>query len=224
MSMPPEVSVDPILTIDEAAAYLAIPESTLYTWRTRRVGFGPRALKIGGCLRFRRSDLDEWVEAQLETVNAVRTSEREDTDASVEIGNGSLGHADPFDPFGVSPRQTAQRQHRSPHEPQTLARLRTPDGKAAASSRDLGDHLDVAGAPGRLPLVGTVSGPGRSHQTSHRYGDQPCSVAAGPARDDVRTARTGGRPDSPGDASVGARPPLARGAGRGGPNRAVDDQ
>ncbi len=29
-----------ILTIDEAAAYLAIPKATLYTWRNRRVGFG----------------------------------------------------------------------------------------------------------------------------------------------------------------------------------------
>ena len=43
-----------ILTIDQAAAYLAIPKATLYTWRTRRVGFGPRAVKIGGCLRYRR--------------------------------------------------------------------------------------------------------------------------------------------------------------------------
>lgn len=47
-----------ILTIDQAAAYLAIPKATLYTWRTRRAGFGPRAVKLGGCLRYRRSDLD----------------------------------------------------------------------------------------------------------------------------------------------------------------------
>ena len=32
-----------ILTIDQAAAYLSIPKATLYTWRTRRAGFGPRA-------------------------------------------------------------------------------------------------------------------------------------------------------------------------------------
>lgn len=55
-----------ILTIDEAAAYLAIPKATLYTWRTRRVGFGPRAVKMGGCLRYRRSDLDAWVVEHLE--------------------------------------------------------------------------------------------------------------------------------------------------------------
>ena len=56
-----------ILTIDEAAAYLAIPKATLYTWRTRRVGFGPRAVKMGGCLRYRRSDLDAWVVGHLES-------------------------------------------------------------------------------------------------------------------------------------------------------------
>jgi excisionase family DNA binding protein len=55
-----------ILTIDEAAAYLAIPKATLYTWRTRRVGFGPRAVKMGGCLRYRRADLDAWIMEHLE--------------------------------------------------------------------------------------------------------------------------------------------------------------
>ncbi len=56
-----------ILTIDQAAAYLAIPKATLYTWRTRRVGFGPRAVKLGGCLRYRRSDLDAWVAEHVES-------------------------------------------------------------------------------------------------------------------------------------------------------------
>lgn len=57
----------PLLTIDQAAAYLAVPKATLYTWRTRRAGFGPRAVKFGGCLRYRRSDLDAWVANHLET-------------------------------------------------------------------------------------------------------------------------------------------------------------
>jgi len=56
-----------ILTINQAAAYLSIPKATLYTWRTRRVGFGPRAVKLGGCLRYRRSDLDAWVAEHVET-------------------------------------------------------------------------------------------------------------------------------------------------------------
>lgn len=56
-----------ILTIDQAAAYLSIPKATLYTWRTRRAGFGPRAVKLGGCLRYRRSDLDAWVAVHLQS-------------------------------------------------------------------------------------------------------------------------------------------------------------
>lgn len=56
-----------ILTIDEAARYLAVPKATLYTWRTRRVGFGPRAVKMGGCLRYRRVDLDAWIVEHLES-------------------------------------------------------------------------------------------------------------------------------------------------------------
>jgi len=59
-------SASSILTIDEAAAYLAIPKATLYTWRTRRAGFGPRAVKFGSCLRYRRSDLDAWIADHLE--------------------------------------------------------------------------------------------------------------------------------------------------------------
>ena len=55
-----------ILTIDQAAEYLAIPKATLYTWRTRRAGFGPRAVKFGRCLRYRRSDLDAWIADHLE--------------------------------------------------------------------------------------------------------------------------------------------------------------
>ena len=60
-----------ILTIDEAAADLAIPKATLYTWRTRRAGFGPRAVKLGGCLRYRRSDLDAWVAEHLESFDDI---------------------------------------------------------------------------------------------------------------------------------------------------------
>lgn len=77
-----------ILTIDQAAAYLSIPKATLYTWRTRRPGFGPRAVKLGGCLRYRRADLDAWVAEHVET--------REDLGAHPEqrVGEGvSLSRA-----------------------------------------------------------------------------------------------------------------------------------
>jgi hypothetical protein len=58
-----------ILTIDEAAAYLVIPKATLYTWRTRRRGFGRRAIKFGGCVRYRRSDPGAWVADHLECLD-----------------------------------------------------------------------------------------------------------------------------------------------------------
>jgi predicted DNA-binding transcriptional regulator AlpA len=57
---------DPLFTIDQAAAYIAVAKETLYTWRTRRPGFGPRATKVGGCLRYRRSELDRWLDDHLE--------------------------------------------------------------------------------------------------------------------------------------------------------------
>jgi predicted DNA-binding transcriptional regulator AlpA len=47
-------------------AYLSIPKATLYTWRTRRVGLGPRAVKMGDYLRYRRADLDAWIVEHLE--------------------------------------------------------------------------------------------------------------------------------------------------------------
>lgn len=60
------MSEDTMLTIDQAAAYLSIAKATLYTWRSRRAGYGPRAVKMGGCLRYRRSDLDAWIAERLE--------------------------------------------------------------------------------------------------------------------------------------------------------------
>lgn len=57
------------MDIAQAATYIGIAKSTLYTWRTRRPGFGPRAVKAGGALRYRRSDLDAWIEAHAEAVN-----------------------------------------------------------------------------------------------------------------------------------------------------------
>ena len=73
------------MNIVQAAAYIGIAKSTLYTWRTRRPGFGPRAVKAGGALRYRLSDLDAWIEAHAETL---------DLDAGMDIvddGRGSRG-------------------------------------------------------------------------------------------------------------------------------------
>lgn len=83
-----------VLTIDQAAAYVAIPKATLYTWRTRRSGLGPRAIKVGGCLRYRRADLDAWLEEHVERFDKGPTiPEQPKKDASSISAGASLSRA-----------------------------------------------------------------------------------------------------------------------------------
>lgn len=53
---------DRLLTVDEVAQWLGKPKATLYVWRTRRLG--PRGIKVGNALRYRRSDVEAWLEQQ----------------------------------------------------------------------------------------------------------------------------------------------------------------
>ncbi|WP_310252966.1 helix-turn-helix domain-containing protein [Nocardioides sp. BE266] len=62
------------MNVAQAASYLGISKATLYTWRTRRPGFGPRAVKAGGALRYRLSDLEVWIEERAETLDVVSTT------------------------------------------------------------------------------------------------------------------------------------------------------
>jgi excisionase family DNA binding protein len=78
-----------MLTIDQAAAYLSIPKATLYTWRTRRAGFGPRAVKLGSCLRYRRSDLDAWVADHLESFDDTATIPEQRAEDGVSLSRAS---------------------------------------------------------------------------------------------------------------------------------------
>ena len=52
---------DPFLNTDDACAYLGVPKATLLTWRVRRPGYGPLAVKAGGRLKYRLSELDRWL-------------------------------------------------------------------------------------------------------------------------------------------------------------------
>ena len=52
-----------LLTIREVGAYLGIPVPTLYQWRY--VGKGPKAAKLGRHLRYRRADVEAWLDDQL---------------------------------------------------------------------------------------------------------------------------------------------------------------
>ncbi len=56
--------LEPLLDVAELAAYLGVPISTVYDWRTR--GAGPRAYRFGKHLKFAVSDVRLWVEQQRE--------------------------------------------------------------------------------------------------------------------------------------------------------------
>ena len=86
---PDTPTLSPLLTIDEAARYLCIPKATLYTWRTRRVGYGPPAHKMGGCLRYRLEDLDAWLLAHREDPGAAVVVPQQRQPVAPDIGSPS---------------------------------------------------------------------------------------------------------------------------------------
>lgn len=52
-----------ILMTDEAATYVRLSKPTLE--RMRVSGGGPRYCKLGGAVRYRRCDLDDWLESRV---------------------------------------------------------------------------------------------------------------------------------------------------------------
>ena len=62
--MEPDMQTD-ILNTREAAAYTRLGKPTLE--RFRLTGEGPRFAKLGGAVRYRRCDLDAWLESRLVT-------------------------------------------------------------------------------------------------------------------------------------------------------------
>jgi excisionase family DNA binding protein len=56
---PPE----PVLTLKDVAAYLKVDDRTIY-----RLALAKKmpAFKVGGTWRFRKGDIDAWIEAQLQ--------------------------------------------------------------------------------------------------------------------------------------------------------------
>ncbi|MTB87172.1 helix-turn-helix domain-containing protein [Aeromicrobium senzhongii] len=53
------------LSIDDLANELQIPKKTIYNWRSVRPQLGPRGFQVGRHVRFRREDVDRWVEGLL---------------------------------------------------------------------------------------------------------------------------------------------------------------
>lgn len=50
------------MTIQEVAEFVRLPVQTLYSYRTR--GGGPKASRLGRHLRYRREDVERWIDAQ----------------------------------------------------------------------------------------------------------------------------------------------------------------
>jgi predicted DNA-binding transcriptional regulator AlpA len=65
----PAYADDKVLSRKEAACYLAIPESTIATWRTRQPGYGPPQFKLGARAMYRLSDLNRWIDDHLEPMD-----------------------------------------------------------------------------------------------------------------------------------------------------------
>lgn len=53
----------PLLSPESAAAYLQVNPGTLANWRVQ--GCGPKYVRVGRRAFYRRSNLDEWIEARV---------------------------------------------------------------------------------------------------------------------------------------------------------------
>ena len=49
-------------TTDEVAEYLHISPKTLTNWRY--TGKGPRSVRVGGCVRYLWTDVEQWINDQ----------------------------------------------------------------------------------------------------------------------------------------------------------------
>lgn len=61
------------LSVDDVAAYLGIGRGTVYKWVER---YALPAKKIGRLLKFRRTEIDEWMESRTPAKAGVATSDR----------------------------------------------------------------------------------------------------------------------------------------------------
>ena len=64
------MSANELLDTHQAAAYLHHSKSCLEWWRLK--DRGPKYVKFGGKVRYRLSDLDEWVAARVVTTSEAK--------------------------------------------------------------------------------------------------------------------------------------------------------
>jgi excisionase family DNA binding protein len=60
-------TLDRLLTVEDLADYLGVPVATLYQWRYRREG--PPGFRVGRYIRYRPTDVEAWIEHQIQDVD-----------------------------------------------------------------------------------------------------------------------------------------------------------
>ena len=65
--MRPMDTLERLLSVQDLANYLGVPVATIYAWRHR--GHGPRGFRAGRHLRFRTSDVTEWITQHIDQDN-----------------------------------------------------------------------------------------------------------------------------------------------------------
>jgi excisionase family DNA binding protein len=57
--MPRITEAPPLWSVDDVAAYLGVPRTTVYRWNYR--GEGPPYIRVGKHARYRRADVEAWL-------------------------------------------------------------------------------------------------------------------------------------------------------------------
>jgi predicted DNA-binding transcriptional regulator AlpA len=107
-ALPDGLAAYRLLTSDEAALLLGVPVATLRTWRSRRRGYGPRAVQVGGSIRYRLADLLAWIDEH---------TENPDGDAPEGIEASKRGKASPADLAPITRQRQPTRTTRSDGTP-----------------------------------------------------------------------------------------------------------
>lgn len=55
---------DRLLSVEDLASMLGVPRQTVYVWRVK--GYGPVSARIGKYVRYRRADVNTWIDAQVD--------------------------------------------------------------------------------------------------------------------------------------------------------------
>jgi len=58
---------EPLMTVRELSELTTIAEETFYFWRT--LDRGPKSMKLGRRVVYKRSDVEEWLQHQEETTS-----------------------------------------------------------------------------------------------------------------------------------------------------------